>query len=116
VAGRRLIPPVAAVRPGATHAGRATRRAGPRPRAAAGLATGTTDRDAFARAFQSGDVEAIVALLTDDALLTMPPLPQQYQGAVIADRLTFGATIIETGSDSYRPAHSRNNQHPVTVG
>jgi hypothetical protein len=27
--------------------------------------------------------------------------------AAIVDRLTFGGTIIETGSDSYRLAHAR---------
>src|SRR4029450_5713238 len=34
----------------------------------------------FADAFQRGDVDEVVALLTDDALLTMPPLPLEYQG------------------------------------
>ncbi|GII79508.1 RNA polymerase sigma factor [Sphaerisporangium rufum] len=34
----------------------------------------------FIRAFEAGDVEAMVSLLTDDALLTMPPLPLEYQG------------------------------------
>jgi RNA polymerase sigma-70 factor (TIGR02960 family) len=34
----------------------------------------------FAAAFERGDVEAIVALLTDDVRLTMPPLPFEYQG------------------------------------
>jgi len=36
----------------------------------------------FADAVQSGDVDELVALLTDDALLTMPPQPLEYQGAV----------------------------------
>jgi RNA polymerase sigma-70 factor (TIGR02960 family) len=34
----------------------------------------------FTDAFESGDVDGLVALLTDDALLTMPPQPQEYQG------------------------------------
>ena len=34
----------------------------------------------FVRAFEAGDVDAVVALLTDDAWLTMPPLPMAYQG------------------------------------
>jgi RNA polymerase sigma-70 factor (TIGR02960 family) len=34
----------------------------------------------FADAFQSGDVDEIVSVLTDDALLTMPPLPLEYHG------------------------------------
>jgi RNA polymerase sigma-70 factor (ECF subfamily) len=36
---------------------------------------------AFADAMERGDVPAMVALLTDDAWLTMPPAPQQYQGS-----------------------------------
>jgi RNA polymerase sigma-70 factor (ECF subfamily) len=34
----------------------------------------------FADAVESGDTAEIVALLTDDALLTMPPQPLEYQG------------------------------------
>ncbi len=34
----------------------------------------------FADAVERGDIGEIVALLTDDALLTMPPLPLEYQG------------------------------------
>jgi RNA polymerase sigma-70 factor (TIGR02960 family) len=34
----------------------------------------------FVDAVNSGDIDDIVALLTDDALLTMPPQPLEYQG------------------------------------
>jgi RNA polymerase sigma-70 factor (TIGR02960 family) len=34
----------------------------------------------FADAVEGGDVDDIVALLTDDALLRMPPQPEEYQG------------------------------------
>lgn len=34
----------------------------------------------FAEAVESGDVAGMVALLTDDAVLTMPPLPLEYEG------------------------------------
>ncbi|HEV3053388.1 MAG TPA: RNA polymerase subunit sigma-70 [Solirubrobacteraceae bacterium] len=34
----------------------------------------------FANAVEAGDIEAMVALLTDDAWLTMPPEPYEYQG------------------------------------
>jgi len=34
----------------------------------------------FARAVESGDVDGVVTLLTDDARLTMPPQPFEYQG------------------------------------
>ena len=34
----------------------------------------------FADAVESGDIDGMVSLLTDDALLTMPPQPLEYQG------------------------------------
>jgi RNA polymerase sigma-70 factor (TIGR02960 family) len=34
----------------------------------------------FATAVESGDIEGVVALLSDDAWLTMPPEPYEYQG------------------------------------
>jgi RNA polymerase sigma-70 factor (TIGR02960 family) len=34
----------------------------------------------FADAVQSGDLDEVIALLTNDALLTMPPQPLEYQG------------------------------------
>jgi RNA polymerase sigma-70 factor (TIGR02960 family) len=34
----------------------------------------------FADAYQSGDVDELVSLLTDDALVAMPPQPIEYQG------------------------------------
>jgi RNA polymerase sigma-70 factor (ECF subfamily) len=58
------------------------------------LPNSTRERDIvghFADAIESGDIDAIVALLTDDAWLTMPPEPWEYQGptaiaAFIRDR------------------------------
>jgi RNA polymerase sigma-70 factor (TIGR02960 family) len=42
----------------------------------------------FADAFEAGDVDAIVSLLTEDAWFTMPPVPLEYQGhAAIAEFL-----------------------------
>jgi RNA polymerase sigma-70 factor (ECF subfamily) len=34
----------------------------------------------FVRAYDTGDVEALVALLTEDVVLTMPPIPLEYHG------------------------------------
>jgi RNA polymerase sigma-70 factor (ECF subfamily) len=34
----------------------------------------------LADAFEAGDIEGVVVLLTDDARLTMPPEPYEYQG------------------------------------
>jgi RNA polymerase sigma-70 factor (ECF subfamily) len=47
----------------------------------------------FAEAVENGDVDGMVALLTDDAWLTMPPLPHAYRGptaigAFLRDRET----------------------------
>ncbi|GAA4255917.1 hypothetical protein GCM10022255_066680 [Dactylosporangium darangshiense] len=48
------------------------------------------------RAFESADVGAVVALLTDDAWLTMPPRPLQYQGRETAGRF-LAATAFRPG-------------------
>ena len=40
----------------------------------------------FAIAVEAGDIEGVVALLTDDAWLTMPPEPFEYQGHVAIAR------------------------------
>jgi RNA polymerase sigma-70 factor (ECF subfamily) len=44
----------------------------------------------FAETFEQGDVPALLELLTDDALLTMPPQPLEWQG-----REAIGAFLIE---------------------
>jgi RNA polymerase sigma-70 factor (TIGR02960 family) len=48
----------------------------------------------FADAVESGDVDRVVSLLTDDAWLTMPPQPYEYQGhAAIAGFLRDRAAL-----------------------
>ena len=37
----------------------------------------------FADAIETGDIDAVVALLTEDAWLTMPPEPYEYQGPTV---------------------------------
>jgi RNA polymerase sigma-70 factor (TIGR02960 family) len=49
----------------------------------------------FVRAYESGDVDALVALLTDDVSLSMPPIPLEYQGREIVARLF--ASIFGSG-------------------
>jgi RNA polymerase sigma-70 factor (TIGR02960 family) len=46
----------------------------------------------FVRAYGSGDIDALVALLTDDVYLSMPPIPLEYQGR--DDVARFYATIL----------------------
>lgn len=45
----------------------------------------------FAETVENGDVDGIVALLTDDAWLTMPPLPHAYQGRIAIGEFLRGA-------------------------
>src|SRR4051812_31047770 len=48
----------------------------------------------FSDAFEAGDTARVVALLTDEARLTMPPLPLEYTGhAAIAAFLDYRAEI-----------------------
>jgi RNA polymerase sigma-70 factor (ECF subfamily) len=48
----------------------------------------------FVRAYESADLDALVALLTDDVFMSMPPMPLEYQGRDVVARfcaLLFGA-------------------------
>jgi RNA polymerase sigma-70 factor (ECF subfamily) len=46
--------------------------------------------EAFARAWESADVDALVALLTDDVFVSMPPMPFEYVGRDLAARFCAG--------------------------
>lgn len=46
----------------------------------------------FVAAYQSGDVDALVALLTADVRVSMPPIPLEYQGRDVVAR--FFATVF----------------------
>ena len=49
----------------------------------------------FVRAYESGDLDALVALLTDDVCISMPPIPLEYQGRDVVARLF--ASIFRSG-------------------
>ena len=49
----------------------------------------------FVRAYESADLDAIVALLTDDVFVSMPPMPLEYEGRDVAAR--FCAGILRPG-------------------
>jgi ketosteroid isomerase-like protein len=49
----------------------------------------------FATAFQAGDIRGVVQLLTDDALMTMPPEAAEYQGPEAIER--FLSTVPAAG-------------------
>jgi RNA polymerase sigma-70 factor (TIGR02960 family) len=49
----------------------------------------------FVRAYESGDVDALVALFTDEISVSMPPIPLEYQGRDVVTRLF--ASIFGSG-------------------
>ena len=49
----------------------------------------------FVSAWESSDLDALVALLTDDAFISMPPMPFEYEGRDLVAR--FFATFFATG-------------------
>jgi len=60
-------------------------------------APGSPDEDAivarFVSAYESADVDALVALLTDDVFMAMPPMPLEYEGRDLVAR--FFALLFE---------------------
>jgi RNA polymerase sigma-70 factor (ECF subfamily) len=49
----------------------------------------------FVRAYESADLDAMVALLTDDVFMSMPPMPFEYEGRDVVAR--FSAAIFRAG-------------------
>jgi RNA polymerase sigma-70 factor (TIGR02960 family) len=49
----------------------------------------------FVRAYEAGDLDGLVSLLTDDVFLSMPPLPLEYEGLDVVTR--FYASMIGSG-------------------
>jgi len=74
----------------------------------------------FAAAFEADDVDAVVALLTEDALVTMPPEPFEYVGAdeiarFLRDRVTAragrGVRLVPTRANG-QPAFGHYMEDP----
>ena len=49
----------------------------------------------FVHAYESADLDALVALLTDDVFISMPPMPLEYEGRDVVAR--FCASIFGSG-------------------
>jgi RNA polymerase sigma-70 factor (ECF subfamily) len=84
----------------------AEREPAPAPDSAAERATVAE----FVRAYESGDLDALVGLLTDDVFLSMPPLPLEYVGRDVATR--FYASMIGSGR-SFDLVPTRANGQPA---
>jgi RNA polymerase sigma-70 factor (TIGR02960 family) len=68
--------------------------AGREPPPAAGSPAEDAIAAKFVRAYESADLDALIALLTDDVFISMPPMPFEYEGRDAAARfcaLLFGA-------------------------
>jgi len=64
----------------------------------------------FADAVENGDVDGMVALLTDDAWLTMPPEPHEYQGPAAIGAFLRGR---EVARGAMRLVPTRANGQPA---
>jgi RNA polymerase sigma-70 factor (TIGR02960 family) len=65
----------------------------------------------FAETVENGDIDGMVALLTDDAWLTMPPLPHAYQGRDAIGAFLRGAE--ERRGAPMRVVATRANNQPA---
>jgi RNA polymerase sigma-70 factor (TIGR02960 family) len=65
----------------------------------------------FTRAYSSGDVQGVIALLTDDVILAMPPLPLLYRGRELA--AAFHSMVTFRQRRTYRMIPTRANGQPA---
>ncbi|GAA4640659.1 sigma-70 family RNA polymerase sigma factor [Actinoallomurus vinaceus] len=62
----------------------------------------------FVQAFESNDIDALVALLTDDVFISMPPLPFEYDGRAAVSG--FWSTMFDMGRQVNLIATRANGQ------
>jgi RNA polymerase sigma-70 factor (TIGR02960 family) len=65
------------------------------------------------RAFETADVDGIVAMLTEDAWLTMPPLPLEYQGRELAAKFLTATALRPGWTARLLPTPTRANGQPA---
>ena len=66
----------------------------------------------FAEAYTADDVEGVLALLTDDAWLTMPPAPHRYRGRAAIGAF-LAASAASRGGRRFRLEPTRANGQPA---
>jgi RNA polymerase sigma-70 factor (ECF subfamily) len=69
----------------------------------------------FADAYVAADIDGVVALLTDDAWLSMPPAPHQYHG-IPAIWSMLRASFDYRGGDRMYLVPTRANTQPALAG
>jgi RNA polymerase sigma-70 factor (TIGR02960 family) len=67
----------------------------------------------FADAFEGGDIDALVALLTEDAWIRMPPEPHEYQGRAAIAAFLRTRSIWHTGGRAIHLVATRANGQPA---
>ena len=87
------------------------RRRAPRPASATERALARR----FADAYVAADIDGVVALLTDDAWLSMPPAPHQYHG-IAAIRAMLRASFDHRGDRRMYLVPARANSQPALAG
>jgi RNA polymerase sigma-70 factor (ECF subfamily) len=77
-------------------------------------ASGSPAEDAivakFVSAYESADIDALVALLTDDVFMSMPPMPLEYEGRDVVAQ--FCGLLFGAGRE-YDVAVTRANGQPA---
>jgi RNA polymerase sigma-70 factor (ECF subfamily) len=86
---------------------RSTQQPAPAPRSAAEAEL----LDRLTRAYETGDVDGLVALLTEDVVVAMPPLPLEYHGLDLAFR--FHHDVVFRHERTYRVVPTRANGEPA---
>ncbi len=66
--------------------------------------------DRLTRAYETGDIHTLVALLTDDVAVLMPPMPLEYHGEQAA---RFLAAVTFRDGRTYRLVETRANGQPA---
>src|SRR4051812_7605673 len=87
----------------------------PADRARAPLPRSAAERDLvarFAAAFESDDVDGVIAMLTDDAWVTMPPEPYEYHGPEAIARFLSDRVVSRAGR-GVRLVPTRANGQPA---
>ncbi|HEV7757888.1 MAG TPA: sigma factor-like helix-turn-helix DNA-binding protein, partial [Acidimicrobiales bacterium] len=67
--------------------------------------------DRLTRSYETGDLDTLVTLLTDDVAMTMPPMPLEYHGREMAAR--FLAAVTYRDERTYRLVATRANGQPA---
>jgi RNA polymerase sigma-70 factor (TIGR02960 family) len=95
-----------------TSLGQRRQAAGPELAPLPGSAAERNLAQRFAEAFSADDIDGVVKLLTDDAWLSMPPAPHEYQGpAAIAGFLS--ASAASRAGRRFRLVPTRANGQPA---